>query len=205
MASLRIFIPFLAVALLLSSGLAEGEKFPGRRADGAALLGKPAQPLKLESWINSDPLEIETLRGKVVLVRWFTDTCPFCSTTAPALVELHEKHGPRGLQVLGIFHPKPPGDGSVDRMSRVTRRFGFTFPVASDPDWTALRRWWLDAEPRGWTSVTFLVDREGIIRHVHPGGEFHRGEGGGHWDDHSSCRAEYEEIDALIERLLSES
>jgi hypothetical protein len=110
--------------------------------------------------------------------------------------------------VVGVFHPKPPAGSNADeiraRAGRAAERFGFEFPVALDPDWRALRRWWLDQVPRAWTSVTFLVDREGIVRYVHPGGEFHLGGGGSHWKDHESCRREYREIVATIETLLAE-
>ena len=141
-------------------------------------------------------------------MRWWTDTCPFCSSSAPSLRELHRTYGERGLRVVGVFHPKPPSGASVDevrtRAKRAAERFGFEFPIALDPDWSALRRWWLDQVPGAWTSVTFLVDREGIVRYVHPGGEFHLGEGGSHWKDHESCRREYREIVATIEALLAE-
>ena len=50
------------------------------------------------------------------------------------------------------------------------REFGFTFPVAIDRDWATLRRWWLDGHRRAFTSVSFLIDRQGIIRYIHPGG-----------------------------------
>ncbi|MFL6354154.1 MAG: hypothetical protein ACJ74Z_20205 [Bryobacteraceae bacterium] len=52
------------------------------------------------------------------------------------------------------------------------------FPIAVDGDWAALKRWWLTKD-RDFTSVSFLVDRSGIIRYVHPGGEFHDGQQGG--------------------------
>jgi hypothetical protein len=47
-----------------------------------------------------------------------------------------------------------------------------------DPDWRTLRRWWLDGGKRRWTSVTFLLDRKGVVRHVHPGGKYVRGDEG---------------------------
>jgi hypothetical protein len=89
-------------------------------------------------------------------------------------------------------------------MENATRRFRFSFPVALDADWKALRRWWGDEKPLGWTSVSFVVDRAGTIRYVHPGGEYHMGGGGPHWDDHSTCDREYREIDQLIASLLEE-
>ena len=106
------------------------------------------------------------------------------------------------LRVIGIFHPKPPGDRSVERLRRATERFGFTFPVALDADWIALHRWWLDHEVQAWTSVSFLVDKQGVVRYVHPGGEYHLGEAGLHWRNHESCHREYREIEDTILKLL---
>ena len=191
------FIPLLAILFLpLHAGAAD------RRGTGDDLLGTPAPPLALEHWINSDPLKIDDLAGRVVLVRWWTDTCPFCFTTAPVLGDLQETYGERGLQVIGIFHPKPGGDWDVERMRRAAEKFAFGFPVGLDGNWAALDRWWLDGRDRGWTSVSFLLDRDGTIRWVHPGGEYHPGNGGQHWPDHATCNREYGEVVAAIEKLL---
>ena len=165
-------------------------------------LGVAAPALALKNWLHSQPVEMEALRGKVVLLRWWTEGCPYCAATAPALRELDRKYGNRGLEVIGIFHPKPPGDWNIGRMRVASERLGFTFPVALDADWTALRRWWPDLEKRGWTSVSFVVDKKGIIRYVHPGGEFHRALAGE--EGHARCEREYRGIDQVINRLLSE-
>lgn len=162
-----------------------------------------APPLQLGRWLHSSPLEMDALRGKVVLIRWWTEGCPFCIATAPSLRELDRKYGHRGLQVIGIFHPKPAGDWSVERMQAASERLGLSFPVALDGDWTALRRWWPDLERRGWTSVSFVVDKAGIIRYVHPGGEFHQRQPGQD-AQHPQCEREYSNIDRLIQRLLAE-
>jgi len=163
-------------------------------------LGLPAPKIELQHWLHSAPLEMDTLRGKVVLIRWWAEGCPFCAATAPALRELDRKYGNRGLVVIGIFHPKPPGDWSVERIRAASDHLGFTFPVALDADWTALRRWWPDLERRGWTSVSFVVDKKGIIRYVHPGGEFHASSE----PQHASCDRDYKDIDRTISHLLSE-
>jgi peroxiredoxin len=172
-----------------------------RRLNGAELAGTAAPRLELKHWMNSRPLEITDLRGKAVLLRWWTRECPFCVATAPALRKLQRDYGARGLQVIGIYHPKPPGDWDVARFESATREKQFTFPVALDANWTALKRWWLDRE-RDWTSVSFLVDRQGIIRYVHPGGEFHEGTQGG-LDNHDSCQRDLRTIETKIAQLLA--
>jgi thiol-disulfide isomerase/thioredoxin len=190
--------PALAICVLLTLGAPFGRAVDLSRGEDRLTL--PAPRLGLERWLNSPPLEMDRLHGRVVLVRWWTDGCPYCAATAPALKHLDAKYGARGLRVIGIFHPKPAGDWSVERMRAATQQKGFTFPVALDGGWTALDRWWPDLEKRGWTSVSFVVDKKGIIRYVHPGGEFHEATVA----DHARCDRDYKDVEQTIERLLRE-
>jgi len=185
----------VAVALLLAGVCGAGDF-----SRGDDRLGLSAPRIGLDHWLHSAPLEMDALRGRVVLLRWWTEGCPFCAATAPALRELDSKCRGRGLTVIGIFHPKPPGDWSLERARAASDRLGFTFPVALDADWTALNRWWPDLEKRGWTSVSFLVDKKGVIRYVHPGGEFHAGSD----PDHAHCDRDFGAIQKMINRLLAE-
>lgn len=169
--------------------------------EGDELLGTRAPAFSLQHWVNSAPLEIGDLQGKVVLVRWFTDTCPFCAATAPALRKLQDEYGSSGFQVIGVFHPKPAGNWNPDRVQQAVARFAFTFPVAEDGDWSALKRWWLNSGSRQYTSVSFLIDKHGVIRYIHPGGEYHEGNctaGQEH------CQADFKMIEKTISDLLAE-
>ena len=59
---------------------------------GQKLIGTKPPEWQVEGWLNSPPLKLEDLRGKVVLIRWWTAPgCPYCSATAPALIEFHEE------------------------------------------------------------------------------------------------------------------
>jgi peroxiredoxin len=145
-----------------------------------ALVGQPVPewPTKTpEQWVQGGPLDLGGLRGKVVLIRFFTGTdCPYCSATAPALNEFHRDFGPRGLVVLGMYTPKPhPRPVSVAEVRAYVRAYGFEFPVAVDEDWGALRKLWLDRAPGAeFTSASLLIDRRGRLRHVHEGGVYAR-------------------------------
>jgi hypothetical protein len=66
---------------------------------------------------------------------------------------------------------------------------GFRFPVAVDPGWKALKRWWLATGDRKWTSVSFLIDRGGVVRFVHPGGQYAKGD-----RDYGALKAKVEEL-----------
>jgi peroxiredoxin len=162
-------------------------------AEGAELLGTTPGEWDATHWLHSEPLTLASLRGKVVLVRWWTAGCPYCEATAPALRELDRAYRGRGLQVIGFYHHK--GDEPLDLsvVDRTASTYGFTFPVAVDPEWRTLERWWqVRARARPFTSVSFVLDRRGTIRHVHPGGSYAPG------------TADHDAMQAAIEALLLE-
>jgi thiol-disulfide isomerase/thioredoxin len=145
------------------------------------------------NWFNSPPLQLKGLRGKVVLVRWWTaPECPYCKATAPALNEFYKKYHGRGLEIVGFYHHKSEEPLNAAIVKEYAKQFGFKFPIATDLDWKTLQSWWLDGHPRGWTSVSFLLDRHGAIRHIHPGGQYIKGD------------ANYTALKAKIEELLAE-
>ncbi len=159
--------PLLAAAPLV---VAHGGAGPDA-TEGSELIGKPAPAWDVTEWLGSPALDLAHLRGKVVLVRWFMSTdCPYCTATAPALNQLHEEFKDRGLVVVGMYHHKNPEPLDTAKVKGWSHEFGFTFPVAIDRDWRTLRRWWLDGHKRAFTSVTFLIDQNGTIRRLHPGG-----------------------------------
>jgi hypothetical protein len=173
---------------------------PAGDADSAAeLLGRPARAWSFDRWVDSAPLTQESLRGKVVLVRWFNTGCRFCGNTLPGLETLRTRYGERGLVVIGVFHPKPPRRVSDAFVRRTARKLGFNGPLAVDEQWTTLNRWWLANHPdRNWTSVSFLIDAQGVVRWAQGGGEYHRS------DDarHASCDASYRALERTIRELL---
>lgn len=166
-------------------------------ADPAApLIGTTPPEWQADRWLNTKPLTLAGLRGKVVLVRWWTAGCPYCSATAPALRTFARAYGERGLEVIGMYHHKDDGPFDPRVYEDTAKQYGFTFPVAFDPEWHTLQSWMRDKQGHtvetGWTSVTFLLDKHGVVRHVHPGGQYVAGD------------ASYAVLTAAIERLLAE-
>ena len=145
-------------------------------------------------WINSRPLSLKALSGKVVLVRWWTAPyCPYCSSSAPALNEWYKAYKDKGLVVIGLYHHKSSTPLEIQKVKEYSTSLGFQFPVAIDKDWITLKEWWLIKNRIArWTSVSFLIDRYGIIRYIHPGGQYVKG------DD------EYANLKSRIEELLNE-
>jgi peroxiredoxin len=181
-------------AIAACSSEASPPEAPRKRDDAAALIGTTPPAWKLEYWTNSPPIALVGLRDSVVLVRWWTAECPYCSESAPALRAFDREYGPRGLKVIGIYHHKGAGAFEPSVYRETARTYGFTFPLAVDLDWRTLDSWMRDAKGNkvdtGFTSVTFLLDREGVVRHVHPGGQYVEGD------------AAHAELRAAIERLL---
>jgi peroxiredoxin len=176
------------------AALVAGPRPAGGAKEGAELIGKAAPGWDVAEWIGSTPIAFASLHGKVVLVRWFMSTdCPYCSATAPALNALHADYHARGLAVVGMYHHKRPEPLDVDKVRGWVRDYGFQFPVAIDREWRTLRRWWLDGHDRRFTSVTFLLDRRGMIRYIHPGGTLAPG------------TPDYVTVRSKIESLLAES
>ena len=182
----------LAFLLTTMTTLIAGRSTLGA-AEGADVIGTRPPAWQAEDWQNSAPLTLAELKGKVVLVRWWTaPECPHCAATAPSLNTLYQESSEKGLVVIGMYHHKSPTPLDEKEVVAHVKRLGFLFPVAIDRDWTTLKRWWLDTGDRSWTSVSFLIDRHGIIRHVHTGGRYEKDS------------ADYRVMKAKVEELLGE-
>jgi peroxiredoxin len=176
---------------------------PARRALPGSPL--PADPIGSRApewqgleWVQGGPLRLSELRGQVVLVRFWTDGCEYCSASAPVLRKLWEEDGPRGLQVVGLYHHKSPLPLDAEQVKAAAERLGFRFPVAIDRDWVNLERWWLAAGRRRFTSASFVLDRSGVVCFVHPGGAYCLEENA----DFPEGVREYRVLRAEVERLL---
>jgi len=172
------------------------DSLPWHPTEGTELFGKPAPPWEDIEWIQGGPLSLQALRGKVVLLRFWLTGCAYCTRTAPALNALWRKYRDRGLVVVGLHHPKSRHTRSEKIVREAARELAFRFPVGMDNDWTTLDRYWTGEARRSFTSVTFLIGRDGRIRFLHDGGEFFPGEG-------EPGRA-YVAMETMTERLLRE-
>ena len=176
------------------------------RSAGNDRIGIAAPPFQFNHWLNSERVALDDLRGSVVLLRWWTDTCPLCASTSPTLRTLHEQYASKGVKLIGVFHPKSGRDMPLDveRVRRAVASREYGFPVAIDWEWRTLKDWWLDSRPDGVrmpTSVTFLLDKRGVIRYVHPGMEYHEATGS---PEHAACANDLAAIRAALDRLLLE-
>ena len=136
---------------------------------------------KITGYINTEPINLADLKGKVVLVDFWTYSCINCIRTIPYLVDWNEKYADKGLVIVGIHAPEFEFEKNIENVKAAVERFGIRYPVIQDNDkgtWNAYQnQYW----PR-----KYIVDNEGYIRYDHIG------EGG------------YSETEKVIQSLLQE-
>ena len=139
------------------------------RPSGGGTKGGLAAELKgIQAWINSDPLTIDGLQGKVVLIDFWTYTCINCIRTLPYLKEWHAKYQDDGLVIIGVHTPEFEFEKDLDNVVKATRDYGVEWAVAQDNDF----RTWRAYANRYWPAK-YLIDHEGIVRYTHFGeGEY---------------------------------
>ena len=134
------------------------------------------------AWINSQPLTFESLRGKVVVIDFWTYSCINCLRTLPYIKAWNEKYKDSGLVIIGVHTPEFPFEKDESNVRKATRDLGVTYPVAMDNDY----RIWRNFNNQYWPAHYF-IDATGKIRY------HHFGEGG------------YDESENWIRSLLEEA
>ena len=118
----------------------------------------------IRAWINSEPLTIEELRGKVVLVDFWTYTCVNCIRTFPYLKQWYAKYADDGLVIIGVHSPEFEFEKDYSNVLQATRDNGITWPVAQDNDFET----WRNYSNRFWPAK-YLIDKDGVVRYTHFG------------------------------------
>ncbi|MDO5720811.1 MAG: cytochrome c biogenesis protein DipZ [Actinomycetaceae bacterium] len=193
---------FIIVGLLVTSGLdrkveawlvswvpsftqIEQELLPSGNASlpsGETLKSRAPEFTDIDGWINSSPLTMEQLRGKVVLVDFWTYSCINCQRTQSHLNAWYDAYQSEGFEVVGIHAPEFSFERKTENVKRAVERAEISYPVALDNEfstWNAFRNQYWPAK--------YLIDREGYIRYTHFG------------------EGEYEETESMIRTLLDTS
>ncbi|MEK6283156.1 MAG: redoxin domain-containing protein [Acidobacteriota bacterium] len=132
-------------------------------------------------WINSEPLKLKELRGRVVLIDFWTFGCYNCRNTLPFIKDWHDRYRDKGLTVVGVHSPEFDYEKKVDNLRREVASLGIHYPVVSDNDYQT----WDAYNVAAWPTVV-LVDKQGRIRWRHVG------------------EGNYEEAERIIQKLLAE-
>ena len=124
------------------------------------------------TWLNSEPLTPKGLRGKVVLVEFWTYTCINWLRTLPYVRAWDEKYRDDGLVVIGVHTPEFPFERNVDNVRRAVKEMRIPYPVAVDSDYAV----WNAFDNQYWPAMYF-ADAQGTIRHHQFGeGDYDRSE-----------------------------
>jgi thiol-disulfide isomerase/thioredoxin len=115
----------------------------------------------ISGWINSQPLNISQLRGKVVLVDFWTYSCINCIREIPHLNAWYSEYGKDGLVIIGVSTPEFQFEHNYSNVLDAVRRFGIEYPVALDNNYST----W-DAYGNEYWPAEYLIDANGSIRYV---------------------------------------
>lgn len=110
-------------------------------------------------WVNSAPLTVKQLRGKVVLVEFWTFDCVNCLRSMAWIQAIAEREAAAGLVVVGVHTPELPQERVPDNVRAAVRRLGVRYPVMLDGDYS----YWNALHNRYWPAF-FLVDRDGRLQ-----------------------------------------
>jgi cytochrome c biogenesis protein CcdA/thiol-disulfide isomerase/thioredoxin len=132
-------------------------------------------------WFNSPPLTLQQLRGKVVLIDFWTYSCINCLRTLPHLEAWNKTYGPKGLVIIGVHTPEFAFEHVASNVKAAVKRLGIKYPVVQDNNYGT----W-DAYSNQYWPAEYLIDRTGHIRHYHFG------------------ESSYPETEGLIRQLLGD-
>ena len=118
----------------------------------------------IANWINSRPLTMDELRGRVVLIDFWTYTCVNCIRTMPYLKDWHAKYASKGLVIVGVHSPEFEFEKLTENVTDNARNLGLEYPIAQDNDFQT----WRAYRNRFWPAK-YLVDQGGVIRYTHFG------------------------------------
>jgi len=141
-----------------------------------------APELTAGEWINSTQLKLDDLRGRVVLIEFWTFGCINCRNTLPFIKSWHDRYQDKGLTIIGVHSPEFDEERKVENLRREVTSLGIRYAVVTDNDYQTWNAYKVEAWP-----TTFLLDKQGRIRWMHVG------EGG------------YDEAERLIQKLLAEN
>jgi cytochrome c biogenesis protein CcdA/thiol-disulfide isomerase/thioredoxin len=163
----------------LSAGGSTASSVPGQNQGSGPLAPDFAG---IDNWLNSNPLTMAGLRGKVVLVDFWTYSCINCIRTLPYVESWYQRYAADGLVIVGVHTPEFAFEHDTGNVTAAIARFGITYPVAQDNEFQT----WAAYNNQYWPA-DYLIDAGGHIR------ETHFGEG------------DYAKTEASIRALLSEA
>jgi len=145
-------------------GTSKFESRPSRKASSLPALGAAPDFVGNQRWFNSRPLTLAGLRGRVVLVDFWTYTCINCIRTFPALKAWDARYRRAGLTIVGVHSPEFAFEKNAGNVRDAIAQNGLRYPVAQDNDMATWNAWGNQYWP-----ASYLIDATGQVRYTHFG------------------------------------
>ncbi len=136
---------------------------------------------KSDVWLNSKPMTLKSLKGKVVAIDFWAFDCEPCIQAMPRVVDLYDKYSKDGLVVIGVHTPRADYEKNVEGLRDAMGRMNIRFPVVVDQK----QKIWRDYLCDLWPSQ-FVIDRDGFVRYSQGG------------------VGRYDEMESVVKKLLSD-
>jgi len=157
------------------------EPFRSSSAEYKGSESAAAPELATGDWINSEPIRLKDLHGRVVLIEFWTFGCYNCRNTVPYVKNWDARYREKGLTIIGVHSPEFDEERKVENLRRAVASLGISYPVVTDNDYQTWKAYNVEAWP-----TLFLLDKRGQIRWKHVG------------------EGAYDETEQLIQQLIAE-
>ena len=171
----------LGVLSLGISRLTSGEQMIPSRTLTDETKAPVAPELANGTWINSEPLTLKGLHGRVVLIEFWTFACYNCRNTLPTVKKWDAQYRDKGLTIIGVHTPESDLESNLNDVRREIAELGIKYPVVTDNDYSTWKAYKVEAWP-----TLFLLDKQGRVRWTHVGEGY------------------YDQTEEVIKKLLAE-
>lgn len=161
--SLRKLLFAIVIANL--AGMITARAADQNSLQGGLLLPYPAPPIAgITDWINSPPLDFDKLKGKVVLVDFWTYSCINCIRTLPYLLAWYKNYHDKGFEIIGVHAPEFDFEKDLKNVKNAVVKDGIHYPVALDNNFVT----WQNFKNSYWPAH-YLIDQNGMVVYQHFG------------------------------------
>lgn len=134
-----------------------------------------------QTWVNSEPLKLSDLKGKVVIIDFWTYSCINCIRTLPYLNTWYNTYKDDGLVIIGVHTPEFAFEKDINNVKKAAKQYNISYPIVQDNDFKTWR-----AYNNNYWPAKYIVDKDGYLRYTHFG------------------EGEYDKTEKVIRQLLAE-
>jgi thiol-disulfide isomerase/thioredoxin len=129
-----------------------------------AVKARTAPPIVQGKWLNSEPLALDKLRGRVVMLDFWTFGCYNCRNTLPTVKGFDERYREKGLTIIGVHTPESGYERDFENLRAAVEKLGIKYPIVTDNGSETWDAFGIEAWP-----TVIIIDKNGRIRYTHIG------------------------------------